>query len=247
MKALITGASSGIGRDIARELAARGIDLVLAARRVERMEALARELPVAVEVVGADLADEAACHALFERARDVDIVVNNAGLGLFGPFVETDLARELSLLDVNVRALHILTKLYAKEFAARGSGYILNVASSAAFAPGPLLAAYYASKAYVLRLSEAVYEEMRRAGGGVQVSVLCPGPVRTEFDEVADVKFSVKGLESRKVAAYAVKKLFAGKLVIIPGVQMKLVRFAERFLSEKLLARLAWHMQKRKT
>lgn len=248
MKALITGASSGIGRDIARALAAQGVDLILTARRTERLEELSRELPVLVTVIPCDLSQEAECRALYEKVRpmNIDILVNNAGFGLFGAFAENDLERELSMLDVNVRAVHILTKLFLRDMIKKDSGYLLNVASSAAFLPGPLLAAYYATKAYVLRLSEAIDEELRRKGSRVSVSVLCPGPVRTEFDQTANVRFSVKGLESRAVAEYAVKGMFRRKLIIVPGVLMKCARFFERFLPEKLLLRAAYHMQKRK-
>lgn len=248
MKALITGASSGIGRDIARALAVRGVDLILTARRTERLEELSSELPVQVTVIPCDLSQEAECRALYERVRpmNIDILVNNAGFGLFGTFAENSLERELSMLDVNVRAVHILTKLFLRDMKEKDSGYLLNVASSAAFLPGPLLAAYYATKAYVLRLSEAIDEELRRDGSRVSVSVLCPGPVRTEFDQTANVRFSVKGLESSVVAECAVNGMFRRKLIIIPGALMKCARFFERFFSEKLLLRAAYHMQKRK-
>lgn len=249
MKALITGASSGIGRDIARELSARGCDLILTARRTDRLEELKKQLKTNVTVVGADLSEEEACFRLHERtaAEQVDILVNDAGLGVFGAFAKSDLKRELGMIDVNVRALHILMKLFLRDFAERDSGYILNVASSAAFQPGPLLAGYYASKAYVLRLTEAVAEELRRSGSGVYVGALCPGPVNTEFDSVADVRFTMKGLSSEYVARYAVEKMFRKKTVIVPGELMKLARFAERFLPEKTIVKAAYHMQHRKT
>lgn len=247
-KALVTGASSGIGRDIARALARRGWELILTARREERLRALAAELPGKAEVVPADLRDRGEVRALYEavRGRDVEILVNNAGRGLFGPFDETDLDTELELLDVNIVALHMLTKLFLPDLKARGRGHILNVASSAAFLPGPLLSSYYASKAYVLRLSEAVAEELRRAGSGVKVSLLCPGPVRTEFDAVADVRFSAPGQESRTVAEYAVEQMLRGKLLIIPGARMKAVHLLERLVPDKLLSRVCWHVQRRK-
>lgn len=248
MKALVTGASSGIGRDIARELAGRGIDLVLTARRQDRLEELAQELSVETVVIPCDLSREEDCYALFERCcgLGVNILVNNAGFGQFGTFAENDMQRELDMLDVNVRALQILMKLFLREFKAKNDGYILNVASSAAFQPGPMLAVYYATKAYVLRLSEAVYEELRREKSKVHISILCPGPVRTEFDTAAEVRFSVKGLSSRKVARYAVRKMFRARLVIVPGFLMKCSHFFGRFLPDKLLLRAAYHMQKRK-
>lgn len=248
MIALVTGASSGIGRDIARELAARGVNLVLAARRKDRLEELAAELTVKTFIIPCDLSREEECYTLFEKCKefDIDILVNNAGFGQFGTFVENDMKREQEMFDVNVRALQILMKLFTREWQGKNKKYILNIASSAAFQPGPMLAVYYATKAYVLRLSEAVYEELRRDKSGVSISILCPGPVRTEFDAAANVRFSVRGLSSAYVARYAVQKMFANKLVIVPGTLMKCAHFFGRFLPDKLMLRIAYHMQKRK-
>ena len=249
MKALVTGASSGIGREIAKVLAERGYDLILTARRADRLRELADVLPVKVEVIPADLTDRSQVKALWElvRDQDIDVLVNNAGRGLFGPFDETDLNTELEMLEVNIVALHTLTKLFLPKMKARGRGHILNVASSAAFLPGPLLSSYYASKAYVLRLSEAVAEELRRAGSKVTISVLCPGPVPTEFDQVADVRFSIPGMDSTSVARLAVAGTLRGQLLILPGVWMKAVHFFQRFVPDPVLARLCWRVQRRKS
>jgi len=249
MKALITGASSGMGRDMAKILSDGGCDLILVARRRDRLEQLASSLKTYTQIICADLSVESECTALYEQVRseNIDILINNAGLGVFGAFDTTDLKKELRMIDTNIRAVHILTKLFLKDFKAKNAGYIMNVDPSAAFPPGPLRSSYYASKAYVLRLTQAVYEELRRSGSRVHICALCPGPVRTEFDSVADVKFSVKGLESRYVAQYALRKMFAGKLVIVPGTLMKCPRFFGRFLPEKPMLRIAYHMQKRKT
>lgn len=248
MKALITGASSGIGRDIARELAGMGIDLVLAARRTERLMELKDELDVNTEIITCDLSKREECMELYEKTRhmEIDILVNNAGFGLFGEFSESELGREMEMIDVNICAVHILTKLFLRDFKEKDSAYILNVASSAAFLPGPLLSAYYATKAYVLRLSEAIYEELRREKSKVTISVLCPGPVKTEFDKTANVSFSINGLTSKKVAKIAVRGMFNQKLLIIPGFLMRAARIAEKFLPEKILLRIAYHMQKKK-
>lgn len=248
MKALITGASSGIGRDMARILSERGVDLVLVARRLDRLDELKAQLSTNVKTIKLDLSEEKAVFKLYQTVKDeeIDIVINNAGFGIFGAFDETDIYREMNLIDTNIKAVHILTKLFLKDFKERNSGYILNVSSSASFLPGPLLSSYYASKSYVTRLTEAIYEELRRAHSDVYIGALCPGPVRTEFDEVADVKFSVKGLSSEYVAKYAIEKMFKRKLIIIPGMQMKLAKFFSRFLSEKALLRISYHMQKRK-
>lgn len=248
MIALITGASSGIGRDIARVLSQKGWSLILVARRRERLEALKEELKTPCEIITADLEKAESCFALYEQTKSLGItlLINSAGFGLFGEFYATDLARELSMLDLNIRGLHILTKLFLKDFIAKDEGYILNVASSAAFLPGPLLSSYYASKAYVLRLSEAIYEELRQKGSAVSISVLCPGPVETEFNHVANVNFSIKGLNSTYVAEYAIKKLFKRKLVIVPGIGMKTALFFNRLTPQKLLLRIAYHIQRAK-
>ncbi len=248
MKAIVTGASSGIGRDIARVLASYGFTVYGVARRKDRLLELQEELGEIFIPVEMDLSKEENLYKLFENLEneDIDILVNNAGFGIFGAFDKTDLTRELDMLDINVRSLHILTKLFSKKFLKQGYGKILNVGSSAGFMAGPLLSSYYASKAYVLRLSEAVDEEMRRQNKNVTVSVLCPGPVKTEFDSVADVSFSLKGLDSFYVAEYAVRKMLKGKRVIIPGFTMKLLVFFSRLVPGRLLTKITYHTQKRK-
>ena len=248
MKALITGASSGIGREIARLLAARGYELVLCARREDRLRARAAELPTMCHVIAADVADEQECRLLYQAVRgdDLEVVVNNAGFGLFGEFTATDLDDELRMIDTNIRAVHILTKLALQDFTARGRGYILNVSSSAGFLPGPLMATYYATKNYVLRLTEAIREELRRAGSPVKVCALCPGPVDTEFNKVAGVRFALGGLDAKRVARAAVDGLFAGKGIVVPGAAMKAMTFGRHFAPDYLLARVTYHFQHKK-
>lgn len=249
MKALITGASSGLGRDMARALSRRGCELILVARREERLLELKKELNnVRVRIICMDISAEENCRLLYNTVRDekIDILINNAGFGLGGEFLKTDMQTELQMLATNVAAPQILTKLFLGDFVSRGSGYILNVASSAAFLPGPLMSVYYSTKAYLLHFSQAIYEELRRRGSGVSISVLCPGPVETEFNEVAKVKFSIKGLESRRVAEYAIKQMFKGKLTVIPGVQMKALKFLMRFAPEKLLLKISYSIQHHK-
>ena len=248
MLALVTGASSGIGRDMARELSRRGYDLIITARRRDRLEELAEKLPTRVRVIEMDLSRADNCRRLHELTAEepVDVLINNAGFGVFGAFEESDLERELEMLDINIRATHMLTKLYLRDFLRRGEGMILNVSSSAAYLPGPLLSSYYASKAYVLRLTEAIHEELRRKGSAVYIGALCPGPVKTEFDRVAGVHFSVKGMDSGRVARYALDQMFRRRMVIIPGAQMKLARQMTRLLPQQMLLRAAWHLQERK-
>lgn len=249
MKALITGASSGIGRDMARELAKRGCDLILVARRVNRLEEIKNEITgVSVETIECDVSTEENCIKLYNSVKDkgVDMLVNNAGFGLAGEFLSTDLNKELNMIKTNVVAVHMLTKLFLKDFAEKDRGIILNVASSAAYMAGPYLSTYYATKNYVRRLTEAVYRELKKKNSNVSVSVLCPGPVNTEFNDVANVKFALKGLSSEYVARYAIEKALKGKLYIIPGLQMKLGVFLLRFIPNKLMLKISAHIQKKK-
>lgn len=249
MKALITGASSGIGRDMARYLASLNYDLIIVARREDRLNELKNELKnINVKCISADLSNEDEVKNLYEITKDenIDMLINNAGFGLAGEFVKTDLDTEMKMVDTNVKALHILTKLFLKDFVERDSGIILNVASSASFMSGPLLSTYYATKNYVLRLSEAIYEELRQKKSKVSISVLCPGPVNTEFNDVANVKFALDGLPSEYVAKLGVDKALKGKLIIIPGAIIKLGIFFRRFVSEKFLLKISYRIQKKK-
>jgi len=197
-----------------------------------------------------DLSSEQKVKELYVLCRndDIDILINNAGFGVFGRFTKTDINRELEMLDVNVRAVHILTKLFLKDMKKKNTGYILNVSSSASFGPGPLMASYYASKAYVLRLTEAIYMELKksRQKNNVIISCLCPGPVDTNFNDVAGVSFAVKPLTSEYVAKYAIDKMFKGKLLIIPGFKMKCAKFFGRFISDKMLMQITYNIQRKK-
>lgn len=250
MKALITGASSGIGREMACILAKKGCDLVLIARRGKRLMELKKALLtyVHVDVIVADISDEATCRAIYERVKNdgVDIVINNAGFGDFGCFNETDLDKELKMMRTNIQAVHILTKLFLKDFVIRDKGMILNVASAAAFLPGPLMATYYATKSYVLRLSMAIAKELQKKGSHVSISVLCPGPVRTEFDQVAHVKFLLRGKRSHRVAKEGLQGMMDQRLLIIPGVMMKASILLTKFMPNKAIMECSYHIQHRK-
>lgn len=254
MKALITGASSGLGRDMAISLSKRGYDIIAVARRKDRLEDLKKELTTDVEILCLDVTRAEDVEQIAARLDEVDVFINNAGFGVFGDLCTSDLDAELRMIDTNVKAVHILTKLAAQKFKARNSGYILNVASIAAFFPGPLFAAYYGSKAYVFRLTQALWEELRQAKSKVTISVLCPGPVKTEFEQVAKVSFG-RGDEpgrdliiadSRKVAEYAIKKMLRGKLIIVPGALMKIAVFFRRILPEKTLCKALYLLQSKK-
>lgn len=242
MIALVTGASSGIGRDIARSLAKHGINVVITARRRDRLaelkDELIREYGVKVMCVAADLSKEEQVFRLYDAVKkyNIDILINNAGFGVFGEFTETDLERELDMINVNIRAFHILFKLFLRDFRKRGCGYILNTASVAGFLPGPLFSSYYASKAYIVRMTQAVAEELRAKHIGVHVSMLCPGPVATEFSEKARVKFLTVPYSSEKLAEHAVREMFAGKLLICENGFSKTLLLLSRLVPDCALA-----------
>ncbi len=252
--ALITGASGGIGLELARLFARDGWSLVLVARRADRLEALAGELReragASVVVVPADLSRPGAADgiagALRAGSRDVDALVNDAGFGVFGPFAATDLGAELGMIQVNVTALTQLTKLLLPGMIGRGGGRRLNVASTAAFQPGPLMAAYYATKAYVLSFSEALAEELE--GSGVTVTALCPGPTATGFQAAAGMEKSklvrrIGVLDAATVARAGYAGLLAGKRVVVPGVVNKILAQSVRLAPRRLLTAIVRRMQ----
>ena len=248
MKALITGASNGMGKDFAIKLSEEGYDLVIVARNLDKLESLRDKLKTNVEIEAMDLSIKENAFKLYEKYKgQIDLLINNAGFGACGLFIKTDIDNELNMIDLNVNAYHILTKLFLKDFVSKNSGKILNVASSAAFEPGPLMATYYATKSYVYNLTMAIYEELRREKSNVHVSVLCPGPVDTGFNERAKVKFAVKSLTSDYVVKYTLKKLKKNKLIIIPGLKMKIGVFLNRLAPRKLVLKVIYNIQERKT
>jgi short-subunit dehydrogenase len=250
--ALVTGASAGIGLEIARLLAEDGLDLILVARRKERLDQLAAELieshGIRARVFDEDLSDRHACFRIESRLRQrgaiPDVLVNNAGFGARGRHVELGLERQISMLDVNVVALTLLTRLLLPHMLERGRGTILNVASTAAFQPGPNMAVYYASKAYVVSYSEALAEELR--GSKVTVSCLCPGPTETEFREVAgmgdSLLFRLGTMDASRVARTGVSAMRRKKSLAIPGLVNRAgvvaTRLAPRLLVRRIVARL---------
>ena len=248
MKALITGASSGIGADIARVLVSEGYEVILVARRKTKLDKLAKELGDKAKVIVMDISSTYNCMQLYNEVKKekIDILINNAGFGLFGEFNDISIDKELDMIDLNIKGMHTLTKLFLKDFKKRDQGYILNVASAAGFMPGPLMSAYYASKSYVLNLSMGIYQELKQENSNVSISVLCPGPVETEFNKTAGVSFKAKPLDSMIVAKYAVKKMFKNKLIIIPGLTMKFALFFTRFAPRKLLLKIVYHIQTKK-
>lgn len=246
MKALITGASSGMGRDMAKILSQNGYDLILVARDEKRLEEVKKQLKTETKIVVMDISKEENCKKLYEENKDIDILINNAGFGDCGHFEETSLDKDIQMIHTNIIAYHILTKLYLKEMIKKDSGKILNVASIAGFMPGPLMTTYYSTKNYVVRFSESIREELRRKKSKVQISILCPGPVDTNFNKVADVEFALKGLSSEYVAKYAINKFFKGKFYIVPGWKIKLARIGAKLAPASLVAKISYNMQKRK-
>lgn len=246
MKALVTGASSGIGRDIARELSKKGYDLVIVARNKERLEELKQELKTKVEVISLDLSKKENCMKLHEEVKDIDVLINNAGFGDFGKFVDTDIEKEIQMIEINITSVHLLTKLYLKDMVKENKGRILNVASIAGFMPGPLMATYYATKNYIVRLSEAIREELKKQKSDVKISILCPGPVKTNFNNVANVKFELHSLTSEYVAKYAVKEMLKNKFYIVPGLTIKVLKVLSKITPTPILAKCTYQMQKRK-
>ena len=249
MKALITGASSGIGLDMAKYLSTKKCELILVARNKDKLEEIQEQLPTKVTIIVADLSNEQRVKELYVLAKkeNIDILINNAGLGDFGYLTDTDINKDIEQINTNIKALHILTKYIAKDMETRNSDcYILNVASAAAFQPGPLMSTYYATKSYVYQLTEALYYEEKQKKTKVHVSVLCPGPVETNFNNVAGVEFAVKPLSSVYVAKYGIDNMFKQKLLIIPGFKMKLSKFFSRFLSDKALLKITYKIQRRK-
>lgn len=248
--ALVTGGSGGIGFEIAKVLARTGFDLVLVARKRDTLEAAAGQLEgkfgVRVQVYAADLRRPDAPQEIFDFLHNenlpIEVLVNNAGFGLGGEFADTKLQRELEMIQVNISALTHLTKLFLPAMIKRKSGRVLNVASTAAFQPGPLMAVYYATKAYVLSFSQALAEEVRDTG--VTVTVLCPGPTATDFAASAEVGssrlFSAFGLaQPDDVAEFGVAAMMHGRRIAIPGIKNKIVAQSSRFAPRAIMTKLS--------
>ena len=193
-----------------------------------------------------DLSSEENCKELHKQVKDIDILINNAGFGDCGNFTKTNLEKEIKMIETNIIAYHILTKLYLIDMKAKNQGKILNVASIAGFMPGPLMATYYASKNYVVKLSEAIREELKKEKSKVQICILCPGPVETNFNKVANVKFNLREANSMKVAKYVIKKLEKGKFYIVPGLDVKIAKIGAKIIPTNIIAKFAYMAQKRK-
>ena len=247
--AFITGATSGIGMEFAKVFASKGYRLILTGRRTERLEELKKKLKTECLIITADLSDESRCRALIDEVADesIDVFINNAGFGASGSFLETDLEKEVSMLKVNDLAMHILFKGILKKMHRRGRGCIVNVASSAGlFSGGPYMAAYYASKAYAASLTKSVAHELKEKNSRVYVCCLCPGPVDTEFNENADVSFSLKGISAKRCVRECLAGMSKRQTVIIPTLWMKLAVWGWKFLPDSFSLKVVAHQQKKK-
>ena len=246
MKALVTGASTGIGREMAIYLSELGYDLIVVARDKNKLNELKNNLKTNVIVYDCDLSVVDNCFKLYGDLVDenIDIIISNAGFGVFGSYETDMLDKELNMIDLNVKCLHILTRLFVNNKSVKR---ILNVSSSAGLMKGgPLMSSYYATKSYVCSYSFALYEELRRNDSSKRISVLCPGPVDTNFNKRANVNFNLKSLDAKYVARYAINMMFKNKLIIIPGLSVKLGIFFSRFVPIKTLLKISYNIQKRK-
>lgn len=246
MKVLITGASSGIGKEMAIYLSELGHELILVANDKEALEEMRYNLKTKSKLIVIDLASESKIKDLYMLAKNenIDMLINNAGFGVCGDYDEVDLQKELDMIDVNLKAVHILTKMFLKDMEKRGNGYILNVSSLAGLLKGgPKMSCYYATKSYVTSYTLGIYQELKRRGSNIQISLLCPGPIKTNFLSLAKVKFKQKGLSPRYVAIYAIDNLLKGKTIIIPGFKNKMMAFFQRFFPTKFVLKVTDNFQ----
>ena len=247
MKALITGASSGMGRDMAKYLASLGYDLIVVSRDKEKLESIYKDEKVKVTIIDMDLTDTDNCIKLHEmlKKENIDILINNAGFGDAGKFTKTNLDKELEMIDLNVKSYHVLTKLFLTDFIKRDYGRILNVASIAGFMYGPYMATYYATKNYVVSLTLGIIRELKKDKSKVKVSLFCPGPVRTNFNNVANVKFNIGSISSEYASIYAIDNMFKNKEVIVPP-NMKLAKLLVKIAPYNIVTLINSYVQERK-
>ncbi len=243
MRALVTGASSGIGKEMAIYLSEQGIDLILVARNRQKLEEVQKQIQTKSKIICMDLADAQNCIDLYKQVGDIDILINNAGFGITGSFTETDFIAEINMINTNICGVHTLTKLFLPGMKKNNSGYILNVSSIAGFMPGPQMATYHATKAYVLKLTQSIYEELNQEGYDIKISALCPGPIKTPFLDKANVKFKTKLMTSEYVARYAIDNMFKGKYMIIPGGNNKIIRILSKIAPDKIIGKVVYKME----
>ena len=247
MKALVTGASSGMGKDMAKYLASLGYDLFVVSRDKEKLASIYKDEKVKVTIIDMDLTSTDNCIKLHEmlKKENIDILINNAGFGDAGKFTKTNLDKELEMIDLNVKSYHILTKLFLKDFVKRDYGRILNVASIAGFMYGPYMSTYYATKNYVVSLTLGIIRELKKDKSKVKVSLFCPGPVRTNFNKVANVKFNIGSISSEYASIYAIDNMFKDKEIIVPP-NMKLTKLLVKIVPYNIITLINSYVQERK-
>lgn len=255
MLAFVTGASSGIGKEMAKVLAEKGYDLILTSKNKTKLLKARKEIlkkignkNLSIKVISADLSNEEDIFDLYKKIQSerIDVFINNAGIGCAGEFWKIDLKKEINMLKVNNLAMHILFKKILKDMLAeknKNEKYILNVASLSGFMPGPRMASYYATKSYTLNLTRSVYKELRMRNSKINLSVLCPGPIYTNFADRAGVIFKLPNLTSEYTAKYAINKMFEKKLVIIPGVLNKCGHLLTKVVPSKIIMAVIYRIQ----
>ena len=239
MKALITGGTSGIGKDIAISLANRGYDLILVSRKENELNKIKNKVKTNVTFISLDLTKEEECFKLLDMTKDldIDVFINNAGYGDIGRIDKTDINKEINMVKLNDIATLILGKAFLLRFIEKNKGYVMFVASAAAFGVAPYMNVYYATKSFVYSLAHGYYRELRDMKSNVRISVLCPGPVKTNFERVANAKFNINSLSSEYVGEYAVKKMLKNKFEIVPGFSIKMGHFFSHFIPKKIISK----------
>ncbi len=240
MLALITGGTKGIGKDMAISLSKRGYDLILVSRTSSGLLDIEKECKTNVQFYSYDLSKEAENFRLLEETKnlDIDIFIANAGYGDIGYIEKTDTAKEINMIKLNDISTFILTKEFLKRFISKDKGHILVTASAAAFGVAPYMNIYYSTKAFVYSMCHGYYRELKDMKSNVKLSVLCPGPVKTGFEERANAKFTIHSLESSYVAEYAIKKMLKGKFEIVPGMKIKLGHLTSHFVPKRMISKL---------
>lgn len=248
MLAVITGASSGIGKELAYQLAEKNYNLVLVARREDRLIEIKKDLEkhgITVEIKAYDIQNLKNCEQLILdlKKQKVDLLINNAGFGMYGDALEIETSKEFEMIDLNIKSLHYLTKEAIKIMDA---GQIINISSMAAFLPTPLLSSYAASKAYVYSYSEALRYELKKRNIPINIMTVCPGPVKTEFNEIANATPKMKGLSVTKCVSEIIKGIEKKRHLVIPGFKMKVLKFTLRFVPNWLILKASYRIQQKK-
>ena len=243
MQALITGASKGLGYYMAKYLSNLGYDLILVARNTEIINK--SDFKTKITMLSYDLSNIDNCYKLYNKIKNekIDLIINNAAYGAYGDYKSDFLDKELNMIDLNIKATHILTKLFINN---KNTKHILNVSSTAGLLKGgPLMSTYYATKSYVCSYSLSLYEELKRNNSSIHISILCPGPINTDFNKRMGID-NMNGKNPEKIAKYAIKKMLKNKLIIIPGIKEKIGLFLTRFIPTKTLLKITYNYQKTK-